>query len=45
MGMDVRQWLVLSKWNKKYDRYKELQRKIDEKLDYKNDEDKERLEQ
>ena len=30
----IRQWFVLSKWTKKYQRYKELQSKIDEKLDY-----------
>lgn len=30
----VRQWLVLSKWTKKYEEYKALQKRIDEKLDY-----------
>src|SRR5918911_3868031 len=30
----IRQWFVLSKWTKRYERYKELQKKIDEKLDY-----------
>jgi hypothetical protein len=35
------QVLVLSKWTKKYERYKELQRKVDEKLDYDTDEGKE----
>jgi hypothetical protein len=34
LGIGIRQWLVLSKWTKKYERYKELQKKIDEKLDY-----------
>jgi hypothetical protein len=34
LGIGIRQWFVLSKWSKKYERYKELQRKIDEKLDY-----------
>lgn len=33
----IRQWLVLSKWTKKYEQYKELQKKIDEKLDYDED--------
>lgn len=28
----IRQWLVLNKWTTKYEIYKELQRKIDEKL-------------
>jgi hypothetical protein len=27
---------VLSKWSKKYERYREVQKKIDEKLDYDN---------
>jgi hypothetical protein len=34
LGIGIRQWFVLSKWTKKYQRYKELQSKIDEKLDY-----------
>ncbi|MGI0037919.1 MAG: hypothetical protein ACRD99_06135 [Nitrososphaera sp.] len=34
IGIGIRQWLVLSKWTKKYGQYKELQKKIDEKLDY-----------
>lgn len=33
LGIGIRQWIVLSKWTKKYDRYKELQKEIDEKLD------------
>ena len=41
LGIGIRQWLVLSKWTKKYERYKELQKKIDEKLDYDSDEGKE----
>lgn len=40
LGIGIRQWFVLSKWTKKYERYKELQRKVDEKLDYDNDEAK-----
>jgi hypothetical protein len=32
LGIGIRQWFVLSKWTKKYERYKELQKKIDEKL-------------
>lgn len=39
VGIGVRQWLVLSKWTKKYRQYKELQKKIDEKLDYDEGED------
>ena len=42
LGIGIRQWFVLSKWSKKYERYKELQKRIDEKLDYadNHDEDK-----
>jgi hypothetical protein len=40
LGVGIRQWFVLSKWTKKYERYKELQRKVDEKLDYDTDEGK-----
>jgi hypothetical protein len=40
LGVGIRQWFVLSKWTKKYKQYKELQKKIDEKLmDYDNDND------
>jgi len=37
LGIGIRQWFVLSKWSKKYERYKELQKRIDAKLDYGND--------
>jgi hypothetical protein len=43
LGIGIRQWIVLSKWTKKYDRYKELQEKVDKKLDdddQKDDEEK-----
>jgi cell division protein FtsL len=33
----IRQWFVLSKWTKRYELYKELQKKIDDKLDYDED--------
>lgn len=36
LGIGIRQWFVLSKWSKKYERYKELQKRIDTKLDYGN---------
>jgi hypothetical protein len=40
IGIGIRQWLVLSKWTKKYKQYKDLQKKIDEKLmDYDSDND------
>lgn len=38
----IRQWLVLSKWTQRYEIYKELQKKIDEKLDYDNDNNEEK---
>lgn len=34
LGIGVRQWTVLSKWTKRYKSYKELQKKVDEKLDF-----------
>lgn len=37
----IRQWFVLSKWTQRYEIYKELQKKIDEKLDYESKEDNE----
>jgi hypothetical protein len=37
LGIGIRQWIVLSKWSKKYQKYKELQKKIDEKMDNKDD--------
>lgn len=33
LGIGIRQWIVLSKWSKKYERYKEKQKEIDKKLD------------
>jgi hypothetical protein len=39
LGIGIRQWFVLSKWTKRYERYKKLQKKIDEKLDYDNSDD------
>lgn len=37
LGIGLRQWLILNKWTAKYEAYKELQRKIDEKLDFEKD--------
>jgi hypothetical protein len=37
LGIGIRQWILLSKWSRKYQRYKELQKKIDEKFDNDND--------
>jgi NADH:ubiquinone oxidoreductase subunit 5 (subunit L)/multisubunit Na+/H+ antiporter MnhA subunit len=39
IGIGIRQWFLLSSWTKKYNRYKELQKKVDEKLDYDEDND------
>jgi len=40
LGIGIRQWFVLSKWDKKYKKYKEMQKRIDEKLE--KDENKDR---
>ena len=40
IGIGIRQWFVFSKWTKKYKQYKDLQKKIEEKLDYDSDNDK-----
>ena len=34
LGVGIRQWIVFSKWTQKYRLYKELQKKIDERLDF-----------
>jgi hypothetical protein len=44
VGIGIRQWFVLSKWSKKYERYKELQKSIDKKLDYSNEQDESKKE-
>ncbi len=33
LGIGIRQWLILSAWTKKYERYKKLQDEIDRKLE------------
>lgn len=33
LGIGIRQWFVLSKWDKRYKKYKELQKKVDEELE------------
>jgi hypothetical protein len=37
LGVGIRQWIVLSKWSKRYQRYKELQKKIDEEMNNEDD--------
>ena len=34
IALGVRQWTLLSKWTRRYRAYKELQKKVDEKLDF-----------
>lgn len=41
IALGIRQWFVLSKWTQRYEMYKELQKKIDEKLDYEEEEEEE----
>jgi hypothetical protein len=40
VGIGVRQWMVLSKWTKRYKSYKDLQMKVDKQLDFEGDSDK-----
>lgn len=40
--LGIRQWLILNKWTAKYEAYKELQRKIDEKLDFEKEDEGEK---
>lgn len=35
--LGIRQWIVLSKWTKKYKAYKSMQEKIDKEFDFGND--------
>ncbi|MEW6604919.1 MAG: hypothetical protein AB1351_09580 [Thermoproteota archaeon] len=37
LGVGIRQWIVFSKWTQKYQLYKELQRRLDERLDFDKD--------
>lgn len=34
LGVGIRQWIVFSRWTKKYHLYKELQNRLDERLDF-----------
>jgi energy-coupling factor transporter transmembrane protein EcfT len=36
LGIGIRQWFILSKWTKKYERYKKLQEEVNKKLDDSN---------
>ncbi len=33
LGVGIKQWLSISKWDKKYQRFKEKQKQVDKKLD------------
>jgi uncharacterized membrane protein len=37
LTLGVRQWMTLSKWTKRYRLYKELQKRVDERLDFEKD--------
>src|SRR5918996_2287880 len=34
LGVGIRQWIVFSKWTQKYRMYKEVQKKVEESLDF-----------
>ena len=34
LGVGIRQWIVFSRWTKKYHLYKELQNRLDKRLDF-----------
>jgi energy-coupling factor transporter transmembrane protein EcfT len=34
LGVGIRQWIVFSKWKRKYQEYKALQKKLEESLDF-----------
>jgi hypothetical protein len=38
LGVGIRQWIVFSKWTRKYRKYMELQKKLDERLDFDKEE-------
>ena len=37
MALGIRQWRLLSKWTKRYKLYKELQKRVDDTLDFEKD--------
>jgi hypothetical protein len=37
--LGIRQWFILSKWTNNYKKYKQLQKKIEDKLDFEKDRD------
>ena len=39
LGIGIRQWFVISKWSKKYQKFKEQQDEIDEKLKDESDDE------
>ena len=43
LGVGIRQWIILSRWDKRYQEFKKKQEDIDKKLDdnYSDEQDKE----
>ena len=39
LGIGIRQWIVISKWDKKYQQFKEKQKEIDKKFEDDSDDD------
>jgi hypothetical protein len=34
LGVGIRQWMVFSRWKRKYQEFKALQKKVEESLDF-----------
>jgi hypothetical protein len=44
LGIGIRQWIVFSKWNRKYQEFNSLQKKVEDSLDFeKGDKEKDSL--
>ena len=42
LGVGIRQWIVFSKWTQKYRMYKEVQKKVEESLDFEKSDERKR---
>jgi hypothetical protein len=42
LGVGIRQWMVFSRWTRKYHLYKEVQKKVEESLDFEKDDSEEK---
>jgi hypothetical protein len=40
LGVGIRQWIVFSRWKRKYQVYKALQKKVEESLDFEKSDEK-----